>query len=428
MMNSMTQLIRSAFGEDDVVLPPVVARRRKRLWELPSRMHCPVIGTCLPVSQLRKLARRAGVYQREMSDFTLHSTMVGYCDTRSALTEGIQKYLDKRYAAAVASLGRERGEPAILAAWQQALLEGDDIAGVLWAAWTHPDLDEQASNQIYGDIHMLSHQVGASVRADLRQLERIKQDNMRLRAEHEALRHGLDEAQRQKERAVAGLSQQVADAEQRAALLARREVELADALRRAGDYETLFRRAEAMAQRIESLEERNAGHAQRARNLEIALADAEADRAALSLALETALGIADADGCAYPDGRGDCGSACPAEARLLGRCVLCIGGKTNLVECYRRLVETRGGRFLHHDGGQEDNLHRIDVAVASADAVICQAGCVSHTAYYRLKESCKELGKPGVFLKSPGMGSFARGLAALSGDAANADSAIRLVD
>ncbi len=64
----------------------------------------------------------------------------------------------------------------------------------------------------------------------------------------------------------------------------------------------------------------------------------------------------------------------------------------------------------------------------SADAVICQAGCVSHTAYYRLKESCKKLGKPCVFLKSPGMGSFARGLAALSGDAANVGSAIRLVD
>lgn len=428
MMNSMTLMIRAAFGDGGTEAPASAVHRRKRLWELPTRLHCPVIGTCLPVSELRRLARRAGVYQREMSDYTLHATMVGCCDSRCALTEEIQKYLDKRYATAVACLGRQRGEPAILAAWRQALFDGGDIAGVLWAAWTHPDAGEEASNQIYGDIHMHSHQVGAMVRADLRQLERIKQDNLRLRSEHEALRHGLNEAQRQKDRAVADLSRQVADADQRAALLARREAELADALRRAGDYETLFKRAEAMARRIESLEERNAGHARRARELEIALVEADGDRAALSLALETALGIADAGGCAGTEGRDGCGRTCPAESRLLGRCVLCIGGKTNLVEGYRRLVETQGGRFLHHDGGQEDNLHRIDAAVASADAVICQTGCVSHTAYYRLKESCKKLGKPCVFLKSPGVGSFARGLAALSGDAASIGAAIRLVN
>jgi hypothetical protein len=94
--------------------------------------------------------------------------------------------------------------------------------------------------------------------------------------------------------------------------------------------------------------------------------------------------------------------------------VLCIGGRTNLLDGYRRLVETQGGRFTHHDGGLEESLHRIDAAVATADAVICQSGCVSHAAYWRLKEACKKLDKPCIFVKSPGVGSFARGLAALT--------------
>ncbi|MDP1526937.1 MAG: DUF2325 domain-containing protein [Rhodocyclaceae bacterium] len=73
---------------------------------------------------------------------------------------------------------------------------------------------------------------------------------------------------------------------------------------------------------------------------------------------------------------------------------------------------------MHHDGGQEESLHRIDAVVSAADAVVCQAGCVSHTAYYRLKEACKKLGKPCVFVQSPGVGSFARGLAVLRGETA----------
>jgi hypothetical protein len=48
--------------------------------------------------------------------------------------------------------------------------------------------------------------------------------------------------------------------------------------------------------------------------------------------------------------------------------------------------------------------------------VVCQSGCVSHAAYYRLKEACKKLGKPCVFVQSPGIGSFARGLTAISGE------------
>ncbi len=69
---------------------------------------------------------------------------------------------------------------------------------------------------------------------------------------------------------------------------------------------------------------------------------------------------------------------------------------------------------LHHDGGQEEHLHRIDAAIANADAVVCQSSCVSHAAYWRMKEACKKLGKPCVFVPSPGVGSFARSLAALT--------------
>ena len=97
-----------------------------------------------------------------------------------------------------------------------------------------------------------------------------------------------------------------------------------------------------------------------------------------------------------------------APANLSGKCILCVGGRSGAVDAYRREVEQRGGSFLHHDGGLEESLHRIDSALAAADLVICQAGCISHNAYWRVKEQCKRTGKQCVFIKSSGVSSFGR--------------------
>lgn len=393
--------------------PPAAAgRRRKKVWELPTRWHCPLVGTCLPVAEMRRLAKRAGVDAAEMSDYTLHTVVVGHCGEHGDVAGRLQRLLDEHFAAAVARFSKAKGEAAVLALWREALAAGD-VAGALWAAWSHADLGEDGGKDIYGDIHMLSHQMGASARADLRRLAALEQDNARLRDEAAALRLGLGEAQRQREREVANLERRLAEAEDRAVRLARNDVELAAARRAMAGYNTLKERAEALGRRAEALEERNAANARRATAAETELAEARTELAATAGALESALGLC--DGVA---GAGGCGRSCPAEAQLAGRCVLCIGGRTGSVDGYRRLVEASGGRFLHHDGGQEESLHRLDAIVAGADAVVCQAGCVSHAAYWRLKDACKKLGKPCVFLKSPGVTSFARGLAELAAEEA----------
>jgi hypothetical protein len=411
-MKPIAHLIGAAFGEMTAVPPAPTCSRRRKLWELPAQRHCVLIGTCLPVAEMRKLAARAGIDAKDMSDYSLHAAVTGRCDERSTLSELIQRWLEKRHAEAIRRFGRARDAGAVLFAWRDALAQGQDIAGALWAAWTHPLLDGEDAKEIFGDIHMLSHQVGASARADLRQLEQLTQENAGLRKELQALRLGLGAAQREREASADELRRRLADAEQRAALLPHRELELAEARKAAGHHRAVLERAEALAARVERLEERNAALARNAAVLARDLNEAQDSLAAAEAALEMALGVC--------DGVGDtsaCGRACPTDTALAGRYVLCIGGRTGMVDGYRRLVEHRGGRFAHHDGGQEESLHRIDAAVAAADAVVCQAGCVSHAAYFRLKEACKKLGKPCVFVQSPGVGSFARGLAVLGGEA-----------
>ena len=49
--------------------------------------------------------------------------------------------------------------------------------------------------------------------------------------------------------------------------------------------------------------------------------------------------------------------------------------------------------------------------LAAADLVICQAGCISHSAYWLVKDHCKRTGKRCVYVDKPSASAFARGLA-----------------
>ncbi|WP_075256745.1 DUF2325 domain-containing protein [Herbaspirillum camelliae] len=121
-----------------------------------------------------------------------------------------------------------------------------------------------------------------------------------------------------------------------------------------------------------------------------------------------------------------------ANVSLEDRCVLCVGGLTGARNHYRTQIETRAGRFLHHDGGREDNLHRLTPMLAAADIVICASGNISHNAYHLVKSTCKKLGKPCVLVKGTGIASFLDGLGHLAqaqathdGPSARGDRVIR---
>ncbi|HEV8688835.1 MAG TPA: DUF2325 domain-containing protein, partial [Ideonella sp.] len=81
---------------------------------------------------------------------------------------------------------------------------------------------------------------------------------------------------------------------------------------------------------------------------------------------------------------------------------------------YRKLIERVGARFLHHDGGHEDGTSQLDATLDSADLVICQTGCISHNAYWRVKDHCKRTGKRCLFVDNPSSTSLRRALADLS--------------
>ncbi|GAB6041383.1 DUF2325 domain-containing protein [Endothiovibrio diazotrophicus] len=414
-------------GEEGAVatasLPAPANGRRRKLWELPPAFHCTLIGTCLGASELRKLAPRVGVRDAPaLTDYELHGLFVRGARARGAISHRLHKLLERKYAASLRRFARARDEAALEALWAEAWEQGT-FAGPLWAVMSHGAAGEALLWRVYGEIHMLSHQVGAANRADLRRLARAEQGLEEARLQVEALRRRVAEA----EQGLRGASRSRVElnALRERTLVAERRV---DALLGGREWIELERaRQEA--------ERRRAAEADRAARLEVALGCREEElmrlrdrtgelehelmeRGAGMAALERQLDR-------LFDDTSDCPDGCPAEAvcrgGLAGRRVLCVGGRARLTPHYRALVEGQNGRFLHHDGGLEESAGRLQGLLASADVVICPADCVSHDAYYRVKGFCKRTGKPCLMLDGSGISSFARaldGLATLDGGGA----------
>lgn len=88
-------------------------------------------------------------------------------------------------------------------------------------------------------------------------------------------------------------------------------------------------------------------------------------------------------------------------ADLREKAVLCVGHAQEAPSLARQLVEIAGGRYLHHDGGDDADDPALEASLRAADLVICQTGCVSHGAYWRVQDHCRRTGKPCVLVGEP---------------------------
>lgn len=136
---------------------------------------------------------------------------------------------------------------------------------------------------------------------------------------------------------------------------------------------TLSRRVEALTQRVQELLRERLG----------------LQRKALALG-----GVAD-------------GFAMPAD--LHEKSVLCVGQDEPATIVAQQAIEKAGGHFLHHDGRASVDPALLEASLKAADLVICQTGCVSHDAYWRVQDHCKRTGKQCVLVEQPQAIHFARG-------------------
>lgn len=367
--------------------------RRRRIWELSHACHCPLVGVGLPISYLRKLVGKVTGGQVLHDDYEIHVGAVTECASRNRLSEALQKELERRYAPVITRFRAARTTAQVEALWRAAVAEGD-VAGAFWAGISHPRCAPELEEKMCRDIHMVQHQAGACARVDMHKFQALADDHVRMQRELAKLQ----------QRNNSLLLEKAADAERRDALLMQAR---AQSIGKDSVIDSLRVELQELQASIPDLEARKHLN-ERVARMEERERELRAQIAELKQRPVAAVATAPAPAEVVKPAR------LKMPIRLVDQSVLCVGGRSGSVATYRALIERVGAQFAHHDGGLEDNTGLLESSMAAADLVICQTGCISHSAYWRVKDYCKRTGKRCVFIDNPSISSLARGLQAVS--------------
>ena len=364
--------------------------------------ECSVDMVCEAGEAVAYVGRRK---QGLMQSFERDGAAVELSTAGGVVAKELNKALDTRHALAIKKFRAAHDEGALTALWREALANGD-VAGAYWAVMTHPAATFELRTLAFGDVHMLSHLVGASNRADLRRVvaleeecERLKEANVRQQArlqelgvEHAAAvadmavlasalkaqleRHGPVSSERLAQELAAELAQA------RAALAERdQKLALHSERRHDAEHKLLARQSQDAAQQSALQQAADAADAVRreAQGLELAL-------------MQTLEGRAQADGATLPG--------------LRDKCVLYVGGRPGTTAMLAKLVAAAGGELLVHDGGIEDRRGLLAAVVPRAQLVVFPVDCVGHNAMQVAKQTCGRLGIACHPIRSASVASF----------------------
>lgn len=370
-----------------------MASKRRRLWELTDGWHCSVIGTCLTLADLRAMGRKLKLKTDPNfpHDYQLHGFFASAACKQETAAKLLGKLLDKRHAAAIRRVRDLKDDAAIRNHWDEALSAGD-IPGPYWALLTDPRVCSKFCERMFADVHMLSHLVGASNRADIRQLQSLEEENDALWSKMRRMVH------RHRDRVMAK-NAALEDAEAEIIRARSTSITASTITHRKISHTSIDPSAvHELEISIAKAQELNRDQAERIEKLSALVLSLKQENQALEQELAEDLEI---------DPLEDDGS-CPFD--LGGRCVLYVGGRKHAVSRLKALVETWNGELLHHDGGLEKSVNELAGAIVRADTVVFPTDCVSHEAMNKVKKLCRQTMKPYVPLRSSGVGSLIAGL------------------
>ncbi|WP_229266830.1 DUF2325 domain-containing protein [Leptospira sp. severe_002] len=380
---------------------PKVLKRRAKIWELNTSLHCSIIGTCLSAAELRRLLIKINVAGADVADeHDLHMLGVLLAARPQEGAKLLQKTLDRVHSVALNQFAKAKDDQAIAALWEKAFA-GGDVPGAYWAVLTHADSSDKMVQKAFGDVHMLSHLMGATNCADLHRMRELENEiaalNGKLERQQEQLRNGFTERDAKIER----LNKMLADKIDREA--ARQATPDAGEVAALKDtIADLSRRLAREAGQRERLEQRLAG----AEKLDEARQRAEHDRDALQQELSL---IEDRIGMfLHLEGDAD---AAPLD--LSGLTILYVGGRANQVPQFNALVRQAGGTFMHHDGGIEHAAALLPGLISRADVTLFPVDCISHNAMTSAKRACQQLGKPYLALRTSSVACLLSALVAM---------------
>jgi hypothetical protein len=394
---------------DKAVANPDPPRRRARLAELNSHIHCSVIGTCLSTSELRKLVPRFKEVDRERAtDVEIHHAAVELAGEGGAGSKALHKALDERHELAIKRFREAKSENDLRRSWQECLANGE-IPGAYWAVMTHPGATAELRGSIFGEVHMLSHLVGAANRADIRRLLALEQENGELK----------DKASRQQQRL-----QEMSAAHQRENRLLRERAAWLSASAGRGEENhsaDLVALIDELKSALAAKERALAHQTRRRENAEQGLEHQLQTTRALNSRLAHALALTDAlsaeagalEHTLVRHLESSVAEGATSEF-LEHKRVIYVGGRPGSNRAIKTLVENAGGELLVHDGGIEDRKGLLAAALPAADLVVFPVDCIDHDSMSTLKRVCERYRVPFHALRSASIASFSSLIAELA--------------
>jgi len=375
--------------------PAAIKGQRRKIWDLSDGWHCAIVGTCLTLRDLRALGRKLCLEPKPgfPVDYQLHGHFVGHAASRNKTSKFLNALLDRKHAPAIRRLAKTASADVLTDAWEAAL-EAGDIPGPFWALMSHPDTPARLAERMFADVHMLSHLVGASNRADIRRLGEMEEDLAQVREDRDRERRHHAERMAEKSRTIDALQAKLAANTRQQSTI------------HVADFRTPAepaRETDALMEDIRLLRLRLEQRDEDVARLNSIIDDLRDEAAEVEHALDRL----------HPSADGTDIPAVPSPD-LAGRCILYVGGRPQSVNRYRQLLESWNAELLHHDGGQEKSIHELASAIARADTVVFPCDCVSHDAVCNVKKLCRQLMKTYVPLRSSGLAPL---VAALKADA-----------
>lgn len=364
--------------------PSPIARPR-RLWHLSAQAHELLLAMSFEPDVLRDQAARTlgrmdkGVCVLKGREVDVLYSVVQDLAARNPLSEAFQKRLDGAHALALRRFAALPDAESLQAAWQTSLHTAG-VSGALWGLLTHPMGAAMERKALYDArawvfahgrrsvaLSKASHQAEECMQPAQLQLADLRD---RLLAQQQQADQALNQAKAE----IARLGGEVARLQNQRSVppaAAMNSACTADAP--ASPAPMAIARAIRPTQRVSSV-------------MSSPPPRSELSREPTAVSTE------------------------PQPIAVRGRRVLCVGGNQHAVAQYRGRIEKLGGHFEHHDGGLEDSVQALEGRLSRADVVICQAACINHEAYRRIKRHCERTDKPCTYLDRPSLSRLDREL------------------
>jgi hypothetical protein len=366
-------------------------RQRTKLWEFGPNLHCSIIGTCLSTAELRQVFVKIG--RKEVigaSDHDVHASAVLVAGKHHEGAKLLHKVLDRRHKVAISQFDKAKTTAEVRELWREASERGD-IPGAYWAALSHPACNDALVREIFAEVHMLSHLVGAANRVDIRRLRQLETENAELEARLARKEEQLLEASAARDAALRSLEARV---ELPAAPPVRVEPGRVEDETLAVELKARLARSETRCERVEGELADARAVLSREQEVRQAAEQREVELREELRVLEASLGE-DLESEPLP---------------RLDLTLLYVGGKPARIGHLRDMAERQGAAFLYHDGGIEERGGLLPGLVSRADAVLFPVDCVSHAAMMQVKRLCRHAGKKFVPLRGAGLAPFCAAL------------------